>query len=172
MTTRHLLMAFAAPMALIAVPADAAIFTFTVTGSIDAAFTIDSGLLSPPAEYDDTTFTLTDVAGTFRGISRRADAISFNTLSWDGGLTIQLGDAFLNLWGSQLFTGSTAAPVLTTGTFTMLEDGDADFVSTLTIDEVTAAVPEPASWALMIVGMGAIGYTMRRRRATVRLQAA
>lgn len=29
-----------------------------------------------------------------------------------------------------------------------------------------AAVPEPASWALMIVGFGAIGYAMRRRNAT------
>ena len=28
-------------------------------------------------------------------------------------------------------------------------------------------VPEPATWAMMILGMGAIGYTMRRRRATL-----
>lgn len=28
----------------------------------------------------------------------------------------------------------------------------------------TAAVPEPATWALMIVGFGSIGATMRRRR--------
>ena len=29
----------------------------------------------------------------------------------------------------------------------------------------TAAVPEPASWAMMIMGFGAIGATLRRRRA-------
>ncbi|WP_238941036.1 PEPxxWA-CTERM sorting domain-containing protein [Sphingomonas beigongshangi] len=28
----------------------------------------------------------------------------------------------------------------------------------------TAAVPEPASWALMILGMGAVGFAMRRRK--------
>ncbi|RYY06694.1 MAG: PEP-CTERM sorting domain-containing protein, partial [Alphaproteobacteria bacterium] len=28
------------------------------------------------------------------------------------------------------------------------------------------AVPEPGSWALMIVGIGVIGGGMRRRRAT------
>ncbi|WP_309141103.1 PEPxxWA-CTERM sorting domain-containing protein [Novosphingobium sp. G106] len=31
-----------------------------------------------------------------------------------------------------------------------------------------AAVPEPATWAMMILGMGVIGRTMRRRRAAVR----
>jgi hypothetical protein len=30
------------------------------------------------------------------------------------------------------------------------------------------AVPEPATWAMMILGMGVIGGTMRRRRAAVR----
>lgn len=30
-----------------------------------------------------------------------------------------------------------------------------------------AAVPEPATWALMILGFGAIGFAMRSRRATV-----
>lgn len=33
---------------------------------------------------------------------------------------------------------------------------------------VTAAVPEPATWALMLVGFGAVGYAMRKR-PTVRV---
>ena len=32
---------------------------------------------------------------------------------------------------------------------------------------VTGAVPEPATWAMMILGMGFVGYTLRRRRAVV-----
>lgn len=31
----------------------------------------------------------------------------------------------------------------------------------------TGAVPEPATWALMIIGMGAVGYAMRRRRRVI-----
>ena len=35
-------------------------------------------------------------------------------------------------------------------------------------DVATAAVPEPASWALMLTGFGAIGSAMRRRQRTAR----
>jgi hypothetical protein len=30
---------------------------------------------------------------------------------------------------------------------------------------VNSAVPEPATWAMMLLGFGAIGFSMRRRRA-------
>jgi len=33
-----------------------------------------------------------------------------------------------------------------------------------TFSEIGGAVPEPASWAMMIAGFGAVGATMRRRR--------
>ncbi|WP_203311571.1 PEPxxWA-CTERM sorting domain-containing protein [Sphingomonas beigongshangi] len=35
--------------------------------------------------------------------------------------------------------------------------------------QTLAAVPEPATWALMILGMGAVGFAMRRRKQTVRV---
>jgi PEP-CTERM motif len=39
----------------------------------------------------------------------------------------------------------------------------------LTFNIGNAAVPEPATWAMMIVGFGLIGGAMRRRKATVRI---
>lgn len=36
-------------------------------------------------------------------------------------------------------------------------------------DQLIAAVPEPATWAMMLLGFGAIGATMRRRGTTVRV---
>ena len=39
--------------------------------------------------------------------------------------------------------------------------------------QVGAAVPEPATWAMMLVGFGAVGFSMRRKRSSdLRLQAA
>jgi len=35
---------------------------------------------------------------------------------------------------------------------------------TLTVNSVAAAVPEPASWGLMIAGLGLTGFALRRRR--------
>jgi hypothetical protein len=43
------------------------------------------------------------------------------------------------------------------------------FMETLTVTYtyVAAAVPEPASWGLMVVGFGAVGAAMRRRRTVL-----
>ena len=40
-------------------------------------------------------------------------------------------------------------------------------VGTIVFDRPTAAVPEPAAWALMIVGFGAAGAVVRRRKAAL-----
>lgn len=40
---------------------------------------------------------------------------------------------------------------------------------TISSSSISSAVPEPATWALMILGFGAVGYAMRRRpKAVVR----
>ena len=34
---------------------------------------------------------------------------------------------------------------------------------------IASAVPEPAAWAMMIIGMGAVGFAMRRQKVTARV---
>jgi hypothetical protein len=36
--------------------------------------------------------------------------------------------------------------------------------------QLTTAVPEPSTWAMMLIGFGAAGYSMRRRRTTVQVR--
>lgn len=46
----------------------------------------------------------------------------------------------------------------------------ASFAPTVTTGAGAGAVPEPAAWMMMIVGMGAVGYAMRRQKAVSRVQ--
>jgi hypothetical protein len=51
--------------------------------------------------------------------------------------------------------------------------GTVETVSQVRIGQAAAAaVPEPATWALMLIGFGGIGFTMRRRRKPALMQLA
>ena len=58
----------------------------------------------------------------------------------------------------------------TPGTFSLTTQGNG-LVQT-TFSASTAAVPEPATWALMLLGFGGIGMAMRRRRRPALAQVA
>jgi hypothetical protein len=48
--------------------------------------------------------------------------------------------------------------------------GEASFSGNLSF-AATSAVPEPTTWAMMLLGFGAVGYSMRQR-SSARLQTA
>lgn len=66
-----------------------------------------------------------------------------------------------------LFTGPTGSPTFLEGTFQLFNvaGGRAE----LRVTSIRAAVPEPATWAMMIGGFGMVGGAMRsaRRKQTV-----
>jgi hypothetical protein len=90
------------------------------------------------------------------------------------------GNAFLTGWLPGVFI-RTAAPIvaITTvnGLFTVVGGAGETFTgitlasgsNSFEIDRlaVSGAVPEPATWAMMIAGFGFIGGTMRVRRRTL-----
>lgn len=75
-------------------------------------------------------------------------------------------------------SGSTVSAAFTFNWSESLGAGDTDHTGTVTLSPsatysngtyarfslVNAAVPEPATWAMMLVGFGGIGFAMRRRR--------
>jgi hypothetical protein len=84
--------------------------------------------------------------------------------------------------GSDFFTpadGNQVAPG-TNGLFTATGTGGTLFngfrlnssANSFEIDNVAvaAAVPEPATWAMMLIGFGAVGFGMRRRRGKEKLR--
>lgn len=69
--------------------------------------------------------------------------------------------------------GANCAPVQGgTGAFSLQADSFADFEAALRtkiVREVTGGVPEPSTWAMLILGFGVVGAAMRRRKQTARL---
>jgi hypothetical protein len=90
-----------------------------------------------------------------------------------GGAAATVGDA-----GFGIFLGANDMSGLMTNVFYLGyddridgddDDNHDDFIIRAT---VTPAVPEPATWAMMLLGFGAVGFTMRRHRRPALLQVA
>lgn len=88
-----------------------------------------------------------------------------------GTLLLQAFDSANNLIGSQANTaaiGPNRRSVFFISTpgiaFFSLTGNDTFGVAQISIDPRSAGIPEPATWAMMIMGFGAIGVAARRRR--------
>ena len=172
MKTKSLVAAVAAM--LLSVPAHAAtLFNFSATAASDSVFNFSFSI-------DDIADLSANEIGLRVGVGDIAvdngldfGAISngfatFVTAASGGGL--QLDDAtylYADFSGPQLFSGSVDMPTFLLGNFTLF-GSDGNSVGTIAVTSDVAAVPEPASWAMMLVGFGAVGYSLRRRRGAVK----
>ena len=96
------------------------------------------------------------------------DPIQFHSVLWLGsnGFQIFQSTSEFALFGHD-FAGSTisdmqlniATPVSSTGGFFAVFQ-----TSTLVVDGMTAAVPEPETYAMLLAGLGLVGFAARRKR--------
>ena len=106
-------------------------------------------------------FVYFDVVGNYtNAVSDIADITFFNA-SQDGGLAIddfEGGSTLIIADGPQLYSGSEENPVFAFGTYDLTEFQGSG-VYTLTI----SAVPEPATYGMLLLGAGVVGVALRRR---------
>lgn len=157
------LAAAAAAAVLAAMPASAAPLLFTLTGSRTATFTYDPATTTPTFLSD--TFigqqvSYNSLPGTFGGVAGNAFVGFGNNLA--AALNIQSPNlGFTQFVGPELFTLVNNRPQFNLGTFSLTSIVSGR--SSLTI-ALAPAVPEPATWAMMILGVGMAGGAVRYRR--------
>ena len=141
-------------------PAEAAVFLFDLSGSRSASFSLDD--MAVPTFSNALQSQFSDVSGTFNGVMGRAtinfQRTGFEVVSPNLGFSQFVSDA-------PLFTGPTSSPTFLPGTFQLRSIVSGQ--SILMVVSLGSAVPEPATWAMMLVGFGAVGYSLRRKTRTM-----
>jgi len=139
-----------------------------VNDDLAISFTLDS---KPAVEVDPTdpgAFVIRNVLARTRDGLVAVDLTFFDTIDYFGGFRAEACCNYSNARGPQLFSGTYDMPGFAPGTFKLSGFSEGSTDGLLTISAVSGAVPEPATWAMLLAGFGAVGGSMRRRRMTMR----
>lgn len=134
--------------------------TFQTTNALPNLLTTESSSIenhfapNPPLLIGSDTFA----AGSL------ANQLLFTNNGGANGVNATVGQ-----WGFGLFLGPNTVTGSTTNTFYFGYDDqasnpDRDYDDFIIKAVVSPGVPEPATWAMMLLGFGGIGFAMRRRR--------
>ncbi len=171
------LAAASAAALLFALPAQAAMLLVTITGDASLSFEMDS---QPTLSSGDPALFYGDEYGEMfidvplsyaggGGGGSLGDVVFYSDLG-GGGISVlpyTFGDPLILTTGPQIFSVVDTTydmPIFAPGVF-LVTDDIYNLSYTVTITSLAGAVPEPASWALMIAGLALVGSAMRRRPA-------
>lgn len=111
------------------------------------------------------------VITNFAGAAFNATDVDFNEVTFFNGVT--LFNVPITRSGSFEFAELSNVPIFAGAQNILSIDftsrGSGSFGGQLSF-QPTAAVPEPGTWAFMLLGFGAIGFAMRRRKEQVRVK--
>lgn len=174
MFVRTLSLVSAATMATIATPGNAATFLFEISGTRNATFQLDTNdvdRINRNPLLGGSQIFFDDVTGTFNGITISNARVNFGSGNILASLNIiapGTGLGFTQFGGEDFFVETDDGFAFRTGSF--INNGFVTGRNTVTISaiDVTAAIPEPATWLMLLMGFGLVGAALRHRPQTVR----
>lgn len=159
--------------------ASAANATITVTGTSFSSY-------SGPTSTDGGVTTTIGYADTGLGKPTFTEWLSFtNTLSGIYSVTLDTSSKSVDFTSAFLTNGVNTYflskiysigslegwglddTLIAAGNYTLFVNGKNTKTGSLGGTITIAAVPEPATWSMMIIGFGAVGFSLRRKRKTV-----
>jgi hypothetical protein len=160
--SKVLLAATAFMLSLGTVGAKADTYQFTVVDGVNTATFDLSESLTPNLDTS-TLFQVNNVQVSIvsNGFHRLiTENIDFHTANGNSEFISDSGSWVadtLSLTNGAYFTGTTADPTFKLGTYGITGDS-------LTITDISAAVPEPSTWAMMLLGFGGLGFMAYRKK--------
>jgi hypothetical protein len=121
----------------------------------DGALDIGTILLTNGGTFTSAEFNLFNASANTSSVT-----VTVNGVTRD--FTIGNGENFIGI-------EATGGDVISSISFNTNGSGVADLRQVRLGGVAAAAVPEPGTWALMLLGFGAVGVSMRRRRRTTHL---
>ena len=134
----------------------------------------ESGVANP---FNELLVFTNDLAGTYSitltSIASGANDADFDAVFLTGGSIVGQLDIPESLGSTDPFEifGLLGAN-LGAGTYTLHLEGTSTGQGAFGGNVAFTAVPEPATWAMMLLGFGAVGFAMRRRRRPALMQIA
>ena len=152
-----------------AAPASAAeyIFSFTTSTPLFGPTVAGSGSFftsdTATTVAGQTAFQILSITGTVNGIAIAAPTGNYGNYFTTGPSFLDGSGVkfFLTNGGRVDFFNQSSNGLYRVNTFS---PGSSNFV-TASSSLAVAAVPEPSTWAMLIIGFGAIGFALRARRA-------
>ncbi len=130
------------------------------TGALKGTLSFSQSVGNTIAQSVSNFFTFNDKAGStysFSADSVRTDAFVNDSATKSGTLFV-LGNVLNNS------LGLTSTPASLTVQFNSTGNSAYSSALSLSVPPIAGGVPEPATWAMMVIGVGAIGGAMRRRQ--------
>jgi hypothetical protein len=143
---------------------DTLFFGADADGKYASTFQSDSAFF-----FDKFSGDVSAIGGSFFGVGQQDDLIPDTALILTAGDADGQAEYRLSTANAKEFLGFTSDKPLTFFSVRLATLGNGAFpgLSNLilgTTATTAPAVPEPATWAMMLVGFGSIGFAMRRRR--------